>query len=64
MSCRLKRKKIRKADWDEIKSLVNVPLLLDGRNFLSKTIVEDAGFTYVGFGISRDRAHQVSTIPA
>jgi UDPglucose 6-dehydrogenase len=37
--------------WAELVSLVRRPLLLDGRNFLSRTQMEQAGFVYMAFGV-------------
>ena len=42
----------RKLNWGEIREKVNVPLLLDGRNFLPEDTLEKAGFTVIGVGRS------------
>lgn len=40
----------RKLDWDALCGLLKTPLMLDGRNFLSPGVLEQAGFKYVGVG--------------
>ena len=40
----------RKLDWGEIRNIVQLPLVLDGRNFLSEDQLEQLGFTIVGVG--------------
>ncbi len=42
----------RRLDWAEIKSQVRNPLLVDGRNFLQRTNLENSGFRYIGIGIN------------
>ncbi|MGL5795887.1 MAG: UDP-glucose dehydrogenase family protein, partial [Waterburya sp.] len=45
-------------DWQEFKTLdysalaskMNTPNLIDGRNFLERTVLEQAGFNYIGIG--------------
>jgi UDPglucose 6-dehydrogenase len=38
-------------DWDnEVKRLMNTPLIVDGRNFLDRAKLTAAGFTYEGVG--------------
>jgi UDP-glucose 6-dehydrogenase len=38
-------------DWEnEVKKLMKTPLLVDGRNFLDRDALTDAGFTYEGVG--------------
>jgi UDPglucose 6-dehydrogenase len=36
--------------WPEVARRMRTPLLVDGRNFLDRDAVQDAGFRYVGFG--------------
>jgi UDPglucose 6-dehydrogenase len=36
--------------WIELAKVTRKPLLLDGRNFLSRSVIEEAGFRYVAFG--------------
>ena len=40
----------RELDWGEVKSRMRVPLVVDGRNFLERERLEQAGFTYEGIG--------------
>ncbi|HNB52123.1 MAG TPA: UDP binding domain-containing protein, partial [Anaerolineales bacterium] len=40
----------RKLDWEALKVHMKTPLLLDGRNFLTPSVLENSGFTYVGVG--------------
>jgi UDPglucose 6-dehydrogenase len=40
----------RAIDLDALRSVMRVPLLLDGRNGLDRARAEEAGFTYVGVG--------------
>ena len=40
----------RKIAWEDIKPFMNVPLVLDGRNFLSQDYLEQLGFHYIGVG--------------
>jgi UDPglucose 6-dehydrogenase len=37
-------------DWDEVRRRMRVPLVVDGRNFLDRKALVDAGFTYEGIG--------------
>jgi UDPglucose 6-dehydrogenase len=37
-------------DYGKMAQLMHTPILIDGRNFLDQTILEDAGFRYVGIG--------------
>jgi len=37
-------------DLENTKSLMNLPILIDGRNVLDKNQIEDAGFIYRGVG--------------
>ncbi|MBW4650036.1 MAG: UDP-glucose/GDP-mannose dehydrogenase family protein [Kastovskya adunca ATA6-11-RM4] len=39
-----------KLDFPKMASLMNNPVIIDGRNFLDREIVERAGFRYVGIG--------------
>ncbi len=52
----------RKLDWNQIRQQVNMPLVLDGRNFLSRDTLERAGFQYLGVGIGAP--HQARTAQA
>jgi UDPglucose 6-dehydrogenase len=37
-------------DWAEVKRRMRVPLIVDGRNFLDRDALVEAGFTYEGIG--------------
>jgi UDPglucose 6-dehydrogenase len=37
-------------DWDEVRRRMRVPLVVDGRNFLDRGALVEAGFTYEGIG--------------
>src|ERR671925_1338242 len=37
-------------DWDEVKRRMRFPLIVDGRNFLDREALIEAGFTYEGIG--------------
>ncbi|PZD74150.1 UDP-glucose 6-dehydrogenase TuaD [Acaryochloris thomasi RCC1774] len=37
-------------DYNRLASLMNNPILIDGRNFLNKAALKKAGFSYVGIG--------------
>jgi UDPglucose 6-dehydrogenase len=37
-------------DWPEVKERMRVPLIVDGRNFLDREALIEAGFTYEGIG--------------
>jgi UDPglucose 6-dehydrogenase len=37
-------------DWAEVKERMRVPLIVDGRNFLDREALIEAGFTYEGIG--------------
>jgi UDPglucose 6-dehydrogenase len=37
-------------DWGEVKRRMRVPLIVDGRNFLDREALIEAGFTYEGIG--------------
>ena len=39
-----------KFDFEKMAQLMNHPVLIDGRNFLNRQVVQDAGFHYVGIG--------------
>ncbi len=41
---------LREVDWVKLRDIVNVPLILDGRNIFAPHEVEKAGFTYIGIG--------------
>ncbi|MCP2731217.1 UDP-glucose dehydrogenase family protein [Limnofasciculus baicalensis] len=40
----------RKLDYSQMASLMNHPVMIDGRNFLDRKVLETAGFRYVGIG--------------
>ncbi|NUM43759.1 MAG: UDP-glucose/GDP-mannose dehydrogenase family protein [Anaerolineales bacterium] len=40
----------RKLDWENLKVHMKTPLLLDGRNFLTPSVVEQSGLKYIGVG--------------
>ncbi len=40
----------RKLDYSLMASLMNHPVMIDGRNFLDRKVLESAGFRYVGIG--------------
>lgn len=40
----------RDLDYSKMASLMNSPLLIDGRNLLDRNLLESSGFTYVGIG--------------
>lgn len=40
----------RNLDYSKMAGLMSSPVLIDGRNFLDKQILEDAGFRYLGIG--------------
>jgi UDPglucose 6-dehydrogenase len=54
----------RKLDWDALKVHMKTPLLLDGRNFLTPSVLENCGFTYVGVGRGNARKTMGQTVPA
>jgi UDPglucose 6-dehydrogenase len=37
-------------DWNALRGVMNVPLVVDGRNFLDRDALAEAGFTYEGIG--------------
>jgi UDPglucose 6-dehydrogenase len=37
-------------DWNALHGVMNVPLVVDGRNFLDRDALAEAGFTYEGIG--------------
>ncbi len=43
-------KQFKDLDYGKMASLMHTPNLIDGRNFLDRKILEDAGFTYCGVG--------------
>ncbi|MEM8613848.1 MAG: UDP-glucose/GDP-mannose dehydrogenase family protein [Cyanobacteria bacterium P01_H01_bin.105] len=43
-------KQFKDLDYGKMASLMNTPNLIDGRNFLERQALEDAGFTYSGVG--------------
>jgi UDPglucose 6-dehydrogenase len=40
----------RHLDYEKMAKLMNHPVMIDGRNFLDKKLLEAAGFQYVGIG--------------
>ncbi|MCL6433691.1 MAG: UDP-glucose/GDP-mannose dehydrogenase family protein [Leptolyngbyaceae cyanobacterium HOT.MB2.61] len=40
----------RNLDYTKMASLMNTPIIIDGRNFLDRRLIEEAGFRYVGVG--------------
>ncbi|MFH1533636.1 MAG: UDP-glucose/GDP-mannose dehydrogenase family protein [Nitrospirota bacterium] len=42
-------------DLQALKSTMKTPLVLDGRNIFDKSVIEKAGFTYVGIGQSEQK---------
>jgi UDPglucose 6-dehydrogenase len=40
----------RELDWGEVRRRMRVPLVVDGRNFLDREALVEAGFTYEGIG--------------
>ena len=40
----------RKLDYNQMANLMNHPVMIDGRNFLDRKVLESAGFRYVGIG--------------
>jgi len=42
--------KFRNLDYKKMASLMNTPVMIDGRNFLDQKQLEEAGFRYVGVG--------------
>lgn len=42
----------RNLDYAKMAALMNTPIIIDGRNFLERQLVEQAGFRYVGVGKS------------
>ncbi len=40
----------RNLDYTKMASLMNTPIIIDGRNFLDRKLIEEAGFRYVGVG--------------
>jgi UDPglucose 6-dehydrogenase len=40
----------RELDWNDVKSRMATPLMIDGRNFLDGELLRSAGFTYEGVG--------------
>ena len=43
-------KEFREADWTRVRAIVNRPLVIDGRNFLSRDALTAQGFVYVDIG--------------
>jgi UDPglucose 6-dehydrogenase len=41
----------RELDWPALGAGMRKPLLLDGRNMLDRSRIQEAGFTYIGFGL-------------
>ncbi|HEY9709540.1 MAG TPA: UDP-glucose/GDP-mannose dehydrogenase family protein, partial [Oculatellaceae cyanobacterium] len=40
----------RKLDYAKMAKLMNNPVMIDGRNFLDKDVLESSGFRFVGIG--------------
>ena len=40
----------RKLDWDALKAHMKTPLVLDGRNYLAQSVLEQSGYAYIGVG--------------
>ncbi|MGC8976974.1 MAG: UDP-glucose dehydrogenase family protein [Candidatus Ratteibacteria bacterium] len=40
----------KKLDWERIKKIMNMPYIIDGRNFLDYKILKNLGFVYRGIG--------------
>ena len=43
-------KKFKDLDYAKMASLMNAPVMIDGRNFLDQKVLENAGFQYIGIG--------------
>ena len=43
-------KQFRELDYAKMASLMHTPVMIDGRNFLDRKALEQAGFRYVGVG--------------
>ena len=43
-------KQFRNLDFEKMAKLMNHPVMIDGRNFLDRDVLEKAGFRYVGIG--------------
>ncbi|MFQ5615681.1 MAG: UDP-glucose dehydrogenase family protein [Anaerolineales bacterium] len=52
----------RKIDWAEIKLRMRVPLVLDGRNFLPQSVLEQSGFFYIGVGRSSSNMSMAASL--
>jgi UDPglucose 6-dehydrogenase len=37
-------------DWEQVKQVVALPIVVDGRNCLDPTKLQEAGFEYYGMG--------------
>ena len=42
--------KFKELDYSKMASLMNAPVMIDGRNFLDQKALEAAGFKYLGMG--------------
>ncbi len=42
--------KFKNLDYSKMASLMNAPVMIDGRNFLNQRELESAGFRYIGVG--------------
>ncbi|NIA02123.1 MAG: nucleotide sugar dehydrogenase [Nitrospirae bacterium] len=49
-------------DLQALKSTMKTPLILDGRNIFNKSVVEKAGFKYVGIGQSEQKTPELERI--
>ena len=47
-------KEFRELDYALLASKMNSPIIIDGRNFLDRDVMEKAGFAYIGIGRSDD----------
>jgi len=43
-----------KLDWKQVKSSMRRPIILDGRNFLPRQLLETLGFRYMGIGLRQE----------
>lgn len=52
----------RKLDWPAMAQAMRRPLLVDGRNFLDRRALLQAGFRYVGVGVGEQEASEVQPV--
>lgn len=50
-------------DLNALKSTMKTPLILDGRNIFDKSVVEKAGFKYVGIGLPEEKSPKQIKVP-